>query len=94
MREVRKDLFEAGDKITWINDHYANLTGGRKKYGDGPFTVLSAKEIPDTMMGETSTMSMRQAAGHTQHLHVDIPTPEGKDNTFWSGAFFKKVESQ
>lgn len=81
---VRQDKFKTGDKVTWVNDHYANLTDGRKMHGDGPFEIIGVHPV---------NSSAYRSAGHTQHLVIAISEPD-LETQFdrYSGAFFKKVD--
>lgn len=76
----RTDLFEVGDQVTWFNDHYAKLTGGRKRLGEGPFEIVGVQRVKTNF----------RSVGHLQHVKIDLP--EGSDDNYqFSGAFFKKI---
>lgn len=72
----RTDKFKIGDWVTWFNDEWANLTGGRNRLGDGPFEII---DIDD------SDFRVFKSVGHTQWPY--ILTKDGPER--FSGAFFK-----
>ena len=82
---IRFDRFKPGDHVTWYADFYAELTRGREKYGDGPFTIVSV-ELASPSRHETPTQHRWEAMGHTQYVTID-----GHANKY-SGAFFRKVK--
>lgn len=85
----RTDKFAVGDKVTWVDDRFANLVGSRAKYGDGPFTVSEVMERENHSAyeyGDEWGQSTWDSMGHTQHLDLS----NGLSN--FSGAFFKKIE--
>lgn len=59
---IRLDEFKVGDKVTWFDDHYANLVDGRKQYGDGPFTVAAVFDRNPHVWRDM---------GHTQHVCLE-----------------------
>lgn len=80
--KVRQDKFIVGDKVTWSDDHYATLTDGRKRNGDGPFEVVEVIDREGSF-----PLSSIVAMAHTQHLKMNFDCA-----ATYSGAFFKKVE--
>lgn len=83
----RTDKFAPGDKVVWADDHYATLTDGREKYGDGPFVIGKVFDRPyvsdpyDPELG-----SNWDSMGHTQHVSI-----LGAYSHI-SGAYFKKLD--
>lgn len=74
--------------MTWANNNYAIMLGGRAEYGDGPFVVDEVFYRPyiEDQYDDGFYQSNWSSMGHTQHISVI-----GMDSVF-SGAFFKKVD--
>lgn len=81
---IHEGNFHTGDRVTWRNDHYAELTDGRERWGDGPFIVKSTRRIE-------GAQNIR-GAGHCQHVFVQMggAIKQAPDECF-SGAFFQRV---
>lgn len=58
---IYRDKFSSGDLVTWRDDHYAKLTDGMSRYGNGPFFVT---DVEDLTAGFASV-------GHTQIVTVN-----------------------
>ena len=94
----RWDRFEVGDRVTWADDYYAEMTRGRERHGDGPFEVLAVEtarytssEIPYVLQG-VENASRWAAMGHTQFVTVNHVSDGNWDSRRYSGAFFRRVE--
>ena len=90
----RWDKFKVGDRVTWADDRYADMTRGRKRHGDGPFIILAvenapyaASDVPYTLTKGPPEESRWAAMGHTQDVTVEH---DGRDVRY-SGAFFRCV---
>ena len=87
IKNIRQDKFAVGDQVTWFDDYWATLTDGRKKFGDGPFQVLLAKDEPFVDWSSAGDdRSNWSTMGHTQYILIELPVLR-----IYSGAFFKKV---
>jgi hypothetical protein len=82
---VATDRHEVGDLVVWRDDNFATITGGRRRYGDGPFRVLEVRDAPLYVTG--AEWSNHKSMGHTQHVTVRMSTSEKE---VFSGAFFRK----
>ena len=91
-----QDKFKVGDKVTWRNDGYATVTGGREKLGDGPFQITQVRDIDESAEYDPYDHQYmgQQSAGHTQHVVIaESPTvtfTTGRTAPrYFSGAYFK-----
>lgn len=87
MTNIRQDKFKIGDRVTWADENYADMTNAAKTYGEGPFSIVEVQnpefesyEHYHDYEGGSNWRSM----GHTQFVKIDA-APEKR----WSGAFFK-----
>lgn len=77
---IRKDKFKIGQKVTWDNDDMATITGGRFRFGNGPFVLVEVIDVQE--------YDYWHSMGHTQHVKIDAGGPRD----LFSGMFFKLVE--
>jgi hypothetical protein len=86
----RTDKFKVGDRVTWSDPHYATITQGWVKYGEGPFKIIAVRDVPkeyDRYDDTTNWDSMT----HTQMVTIDIPYQQYDLTADYSGAFFRVV---
>jgi hypothetical protein len=90
---IRMDKFQVGDKVTWTDEDYATLTGGRERFGDGPFEIIKVYDREFSPPYYELDMSNWAQMGHTQHVQIDACPVEDTTNVekLWSGSFFRKV---
>lgn len=79
--------FSQGETVTWNPHRLSDPAHPRKRYGEGPFAVVSAERVPSQCSfpltfcaigphSEHCNISIRRSMGHPQWVVVRLPNGE------------------